>query len=350
MSDRDNPLNGLLAQAYWCVLKNGKPDFFKLTQRLETKTFPEIIKEQVSQSYGELFLTVLALWLPQLQTGRAISFWSSSRATNDLRRLAELNIEIFGRGTTLSERLLNFAKNSKKEYVMLTISCEDASFGIVEENAANDHLPFTVGYIWNDLKPSSRYKDMRADILSAKTYSIIDMARILKMDFGAELEDQQHNALNKLLLKEKYLKDLFKAIKALKNPDENVKNEEVEVPLSQNFTVAISFMKFIQALAHFVPDINDQAQKVCAIGFLPNQNSTSQNSTNKTISFPSYGSAINLIGNSSMPFLKISDFHFLKSLYEILSQKIPKYQSTSNYDQLEGDIGLFQGAIKKLQK
>lgn len=350
MSDRDNLLNDLLATACGKALKNGKLDFFKLTDILQDETFPIIIKEQVSEFDSNLFLTVLALWLPQLQTGRAISFWPSSNATNHLRRLAELNIEIFGRGTTLNERLLNFAKNSKKTYAKLTISCENESFEIIKNDDTNAHLSFTVGLIWNDLKPSNRYKKMRARILGAKNYSIIDMARILKMNFGAELEEHQHSALNKLLLKEEYLKALFTVIKALKNPDENVKNEEVEVPLSQNFTVAISFMKFIQALAHFIPDINKNAQKVCAIGFLPNQNYTS-NSTNKTISFPSYGSAITLIGNSSMPSLKISEFSFLKSLYETLLEKIkPLRQSTSNYDQLEGDIGLFRGAINKSYK
>jgi hypothetical protein len=343
----DNQIGKALSAAF----NQGALNHFDFTDELEKSALPTIIAECIppDEYRTNLLLTALTVWQPNLRDGRALAFKcfkEDSDTTKRLKEIALLNIEIFGRGTTLNERLLNFANNSKNEFVMIALDfSNEASFDIrLEDNK----LFFDIGYIWNDLKSTKKIKYLkrRKDFLDSQgeQFLLIDAARALRLEFSKTLEEQRHEVLNRLLLKNNYLKSLlFSAMENMKNPGEVVfkKKKGEIIPVSQNFANIMSFIKFFQALAYLLPDVDKEAKKVYSIAYFPLTNSQPPKA-----SYPSRGAAINLIGSRNFNIIDINTFSFLGQIHEVISKKIEK--ETAEHNEL--DEHLFEAAAKQFLK
>ncbi len=245
----------------------GKPQDFK-------NDFEELLVascEVLTKSNPEL--TVVTVWNPILPDGRAMVFLSSDN--DEYKKLAKLNLAIFGRGTTLNERLLWFSKKSKDKLAKIEIK-------IIDDIDKKDALDFSkksnniVISIWNQLWEEIKannlndYEKHRQDMLKKIDNGFVDefaIARALKTEFAGKLREQRLKVFvdrcPNFFSTEDSKKNFFKVLWHLTSKDDiefyrklnqySCALKPDSLSLSLDFEVIDQFFAFLQALAHFYP-------------------------------------------------------------------------------------------------
>lgn len=242
-------------------------------------------------------LLVVTYWSTRFSEGRIMSFVAKDRGQEQsFEDLAELNLQIFGRRTTLNERLLSFAvKHTDKDYVKMRMDIKDENDDSLDCQVSNNNsVTIKIGQkVWKELgKLPDGYENLRKDALDSKKIS--DGARTIRHIFGAELRKQRLNAIVnnwvkffnnsqneksffELLYELTPLEEIIRYrkkqdfiseeeenfLKSLKDDAEKLKKALVEgrkedniskLSLGLDFELVDEFASFLQALAHFYPN------------------------------------------------------------------------------------------------
>lgn len=228
-------------------------------------------------------LAVVTIWNSILADGRVMVFMDDDNL-DWFAKLAELNVRIFGRGTTLNERLMNFSSNRNFNDVFFQINLVDRGGAEIDCTVDRQHdaVYFKISKrIWNDLGALTHregYKNERIEMLltgAEGAFDIDDVARAMKNNFGSILKDSRLEAIVgrwSEIFRSSNEKDFFKALHYLSDiedvnrhrkeegfppvpkPD-NIMGDTSYLSLGRDFKIVDEFISFLQALAHYFPEV-----------------------------------------------------------------------------------------------
>ncbi len=293
-------------------------------------------------------LLVVTFWDEKFSEGRIWNFLPCDKAEN-FENLAELNLHIFGRGTTLNERLLSFAENNRdKNYVKLGIHIDNGDLlkCSVNEERAIIHIGEN---IWEKLGniDNTDYNKFRESVLEEG--QLLDGARVIRNTYGKELRKCRLEAVvnnwRSLFKREKDEQDFFKLL-YLTTPNNEIQkyresqglekiNSSEQLFLGTDFGLVDNFVSFLQALAHFY-----QNAKVIL--------GTCRAWERKSgILYPEYGCAVNLISENENFKIKNNTITKIMDLAEKIARiikiqdslyiKLPLNQNETNLIQKKGN-------------
>lgn len=283
-----------------------------------------------------LDLLVATFWNEKFSEGRIMGFLPTDKEKS-FKNLADLNLQVFGRGTTLNERLLSFAeKHPDEDYVQLRIDIKEDDLLKCEVDDGKATIEIEIGEkIWSKLRnivEEKNFKDFRDSVLN-EPKQISDGARTIRHVFGAELRKERLNAVvdnwigyfsgkEKSFFKLIYgLTPLEEILRYRKNQDfiseeeekkllellsngsvtfddfksvlvEGKENTEIKISklsLGLDFELIDKFISFLQALAHFYPEAKT------ILGICKAKKNKEEGNL-----FPNYGRAVNLISQKHL--------------------------------------------------
>lgn len=227
-------------------------------------------------------LLVTTFWNKKFSEGRITCFSPEKNEENEkFENLAHLNLLVFGRGTTLNERLLSIAKRySSNDYVQFKIDIIDTKDGdFLKCSSESGKATITLGKVtWEKLgniaKQDSEYNNFRQRVLNSQKIS--DGARIIRHVFGPELRKERLKAIvdnwAKYFKDKKEERSFFRLLYET-TPYEQIvkcrqdqgfigeegkkKNKRIkfsDLSLGLDFELVDEFASFLQALAHFYPE------------------------------------------------------------------------------------------------
>jgi len=240
------------------------------------------VKDVEFEAISSADLLVVTFWNKNFSEGRIVSFLVREKnKETDLENLADLNLQVFGRGTTINERLLSFAENHlDQDHAQLRIDIKIGDFlkcKVSDDGKATIEIGKNIWEkLWNIAKPDNEYFKFRQSILKERK-QLSDGARTTRHIYGPELRKERLKAIvdnwakfskdkgEKEFFKLLYETTLYEEIVRYRQNQGFIKEEEKEkkkergsikfsdLSLGLDFELVDEFASFLQALAHFYP-------------------------------------------------------------------------------------------------
>lgn len=249
-------------------------------------------------------LAIITVWDPKLPLGRFSHFMNDQE--DYCRALANINLSIFGRGTTLNERLLCFSARVGWKLVRIEIDVNDDYKDLlfeVDHDVARIMLGATA---WEKfgIQNSEGFLKLREQMIDEKLPPA-EAGRTLNELYGSNLRRQRLSVLDEWLCifaDTDKKSDFFKTLWYLTS-DEDIRfyrekqgfNEQAEVSfkdlsLSVDFALVDEFLAFLQALHYYYSDSKNIIGISKAI----------ESSGRKSHKLPDFGASINIISTEHL--------------------------------------------------
>jgi len=235
-----------------------------------------------------LCFAVLTVWHPQLRDGRVLTLFAPTK--KDSRRLlglANLNLQVFPRGTTLNERFRAYSLRTQARKLTVHIDQVDGLLSWDKEKG----LLMIGEQLWRQLSPSQEILLLRKAALDEFQHRgrgwssdqmlnwAIENARPIRNSCEPPMRHARGEALDAIIRADS-LSTLQQAAKDL-STDEDLQRLGVEpdgeVSIGHHFELLELFLCFIQALAHFhdhshflqavlhQPDVQNRQDHSCSL-------------------------------------------------------------------------------------
>jgi len=234
---------------------------------------PAIIEANLIPNAHHAILTV---WHPELRDGRAMAFLAreSDVAYRQLCR-AQLNLEIFSRGTTLNERLLARAERLQREWVNLSIIISNSKKAEMLLWDSSRSVLTVARTLWDELKPDLRFLEALqkqhnelpgVSDLPRLPEAAVDAARPLRATFQKHLLLTRARSLDQVLASKKGQQQLCVAATDLtaKSYSDAHRSRHYSPEILQDlppiFSIGIDFdlldlfLCYLQALGCYLPN------------------------------------------------------------------------------------------------